>query len=274
MMVFVAVAMANINQKLDAIQETQREMMAFLAQKEKSVLRGNLDFLLDVYNNYKHNRDSEKYKTANHVKALDIRQHSGQMIDFYREQIKTHTSKQSLLHTDQDVKKQLEQIADEFKEYQLALYLFAFAYFVEILLQENFDEAYLNAVTTRIEEFSLQYQELYTEVYSHMEKYSKSSLQSGLVSGLAIASKAAGKAIAKIPVISQYQMDEKLIESGQRIDGFGVRRTQKQVNALAEQKIDCVRPFVENIIMINQMYNRSLALVFNQEALYIAAAED
>lgn len=219
-MLFVAAALANIDKKLDAIQETQQEMMAFLSQKEKSALRGNLDFLHDVYNNYKHNWNSEKYKTANHIKALDIRQSASQMIDFYREQIKARVGKQLFLHTDQDVKKQLERVTEDFKEYQLALYLYGFAYFLEVLLQENFDAAYLEAIATKIDELSFQYRELYTEVYSQVEKYSKTSLQSRLFSGLSIANKAAGEAIAKIPVISKSQIDETLIGAGEKLGGI------------------------------------------------------
>lgn len=270
---FVAAALANIDKKLDAIQETQQEMMAFLSQKEKSALRGNLDFLHDVYNNYKHNWNSEKYKTANHIKALDIRQSASQMIDFYREQIKARVGKQLFLHTDQDVKKQLERVTEDFKEYQLALYLYGFAYFLEVLLQENFDAAYLDAIATKIDELSFQYRELYTEVYSQVEKYSKTSLQSRLFSGLSIANKAAGEAIAKIPVISKSQIDETLIGAGEKLGAYSDRRVKGTMHQLVEQQSGCVRPFIENITMINQMYNQPLSIVFNNETLYIAAGE-
>ena len=272
-MLFVAAALANIDKKLDAIQETQQEMMAFLSQKEKSALRGNFDFLHDVYNNYKHNWNSEKYKTANHIKALDIRQSASQMIDFYREQIKARVGKQLFLHTDQDVKKQLERVTEDFKEYQLALYLYGFAYFLEVLLQENFDAAYLDAIATKIDELSFQYRELYTEVYSQVEKYSKTSLQSRLFSGLSIANKAAGEAIAKIPVISKSQIDETLIGAGEKLGAYSDRRVKGTMHQLVEQQSGCVRPFIENITMINQMYNQPLSIVFNNETLYIAAGE-
>ena len=272
-MLFVAAALANIDKKLDAIQETQQEMRAFLSQKEKSALRGNLDFLHDVYNNYKHNWNSEKYKTANHIKALDIRQSASQMIDFYREQLKARVGKQIFLHTDQDVKKQLERVTEDFKEYQLALYLYGFAYFLEVLLQENFDAAYLEAIATKIDELSFQYRELYTEVYSQVEKYSKTSLQSRLFSGLSITNKAAGEAIAKIPVISKSQIDETLIGAGEKLGAYSDRRVKGTMHQLVEQQSGCVRPFIENITMINQMYNQPLSIVFNNETLYIAAGE-
>ena len=92
-MLLVAATLVNIDKKLDAIQETQQEMLDFIVQKEKSALKGDLDFLMDIYNNYKFNWNSEKYKTANHIKVLDIRQSAGRSIDFYREQIKKRISK-------------------------------------------------------------------------------------------------------------------------------------------------------------------------------------
>ena len=65
-MLFVAAAMANIDKKLDIIQETQQEMMDFIVQKEKSALKGSLEFLIDIFNNYKYNWNNDKYKSANH----------------------------------------------------------------------------------------------------------------------------------------------------------------------------------------------------------------
>ena len=273
-MLFVAAALANIDQKLDAIQETQMEMMEFLAQKEKSALRGNLDFLHDVYNNYKHNWNSEKYKSANHVIALDIRKDSAQKIDFYREQIKSQVSKQSFLHGDRDVKKQLDGVMKNFKEYQLALYLYGFAYFLVVLLQENYTEAYLEAIAKKIEDLSFQYREFYTEVYSTFEKYSKTSLQSKLFSGLSIANKAAGEAIAKIPVISKSQIDETLIGAGKMLGAYNEKRVTMTMQQLLDKQSTCVRPFIENITAINQLYNQPISLVFNSETLYIGTSNE
>ena len=50
----MAATLANIDKKLDAIQETQQEMLDFLKAKERSALMGDLEFLADVFNNYKY----------------------------------------------------------------------------------------------------------------------------------------------------------------------------------------------------------------------------
>ena len=50
----MAATLANVDKKLDAIQETQQEMLDFLKAKERSALMGDLEFLADVFNNYKY----------------------------------------------------------------------------------------------------------------------------------------------------------------------------------------------------------------------------
>ncbi|MBM6910648.1 hypothetical protein [Oscillibacter valericigenes] len=104
-MLFVAATLFSIDQKLGSIQETQREMLDFMIQEKKSEMKGDLDFLIDVFNHYKYNWNDEKYKTANHVKVLDIRQEAGRKVDFYREQIKGNLGKRSLLNSDQEVRR-------------------------------------------------------------------------------------------------------------------------------------------------------------------------
>lgn len=270
-MFLVAATLANIDKKLDAIQETQQEMLDFIAQKEKSALKADLDFLMDIYNNYKYNWNSDKYKTANHNKALDIRQSAGRQIDFYREQIKKRLSKKAFLHSDQDVKKQLSRVQEEFKEYQLALYLYGFAYFLEVMLQENFAADYLAAISKKIDMLALQYRELYTLAYTQIEDLSKSSLQSKLYTGLSAVNKVAGETIAKIPVISKSQIDEALIETGQKIGTYEAKRIQGTMKQLVNRQSSCVRPFIDNIEKINQLYNEQMTLIFNDETLYIGA---
>jgi len=273
-MLLVAATLANIDKKLDAIQETQQEMLDFLVQKEKSALKADLDFLMDIYNNYKYNWSNEKYKTANHAKVLDIRQEAARQIDFYQEQIKKRLGKKALFHSDQDVQKMLDKVKSEFKEYQLALYIYGFAYFLEVMLQENFEEAYLSAISKKIDEMSFRYRELYSLAYSQIESLSKSSLQAHLFGGLSVLNKATGEAIAKMPVISKSQIDETLIGAGEKIGAYKERRVQTTMRQLLERQSSCVRPFVDNINTVNRLYNEPVELIFNSETLYLGAASD
>lgn len=269
-----AAALASIDKKLDAIQEVQQEMLDFLAQKEKSALKADLNFLMDIQNNYKYNWNSEKYKAANHAKVLDIRQEAARQIDFYQEQIKKQLGKKALLHSDHDVQKMLEEVQGEFKEYQLALYIYGFAYFLEVVLQENYEKAYLSAIAKRIDEMAFQYREFYSLAYSQIENLSKSSLQAHLFGGLSAINKGAGTAIAKIPGINKSQIDETLIEAGERIGAYKNRRVQTTMQQLLERQSSCVRPFIDNINAVNLLYNEPVTLIFNHDTLYLGSTPD
>ena len=269
-----AATLANIDKKLDAIQEVQQEMLDFLAQKEKSALKADLNFLMDIQNNYKYNWNSEKYKAANHAKVLDIRQEAARQIDFYQEQIKKQLGKKALLHSDHDVQKMLEKVQGEFKEYQLALYIYGFAYFLEVVLQENYEKAYLSAIAKRIDEMAFQYREFYSLAYSQIENLSKSSLQAHLFGGLSAINKGAGTAIAKIPGINKSQIDETLIEAGERIGAYKNRRVQTNMQQLLERQSSCVRPFIDNINAVNRLYNEPVTLIFNHDTLYLGSTPD
>ena len=273
-MLLVAAALANIEKKLDAIQEVQQEMLDFLAQKEKSALKADLNFLIDIQNNYKYNWNSEKYKVANHAKVLDIRQEAARQIDFYQEQIKKRLGKKNLFHIDQDVQKTLEKVQAEFKEYQLALYIYGFAYFLEVMLQENFEKAYLSAISKKIEEMSIQYRELYSQAYSQIEDMSKSSLQAYLFGGLSAINKGAGVAISKIPGIGKSQIDKTLLENSERIEAYKDRRIQTTMHQLLEKQSHCVRPFIDNINTVNRLYNEPVTLIFNRKTLYLGSTPD
>lgn len=273
-MLLAAAALANIDKKLDAIQEVQQEMLDFLAQKEKSALKADLNFLMDIQNNYKYNWNSEKYKAANHAKVLDIRQEAARQIDFYQEQIKKQLGKKALLHSDHDVQKMLGKVQGEFKEYQLALYIYGFAYFLEVVLQENYEKAYLSAIAKRIDEMAFQYREFYSLAYSQIENLSKSSLQAHLFGGLSAINKGAGTAIAKIPGINKSQIDETLIEAGERIGAYKNRRVQTTMQQLLERQSSCVRPFIDNINAVNRLYNEPVTLIFNHDTLYLGSTPD
>ena len=269
-MAFVAVALANINMKLDSILEVQEEMLDFIVQKEKSELKGDLIFLTDVLNNYKYNWNNEKYKNGNHLKVLDIKQSSERKIDFYREMIIKATSKKSLIRTDQDNKKQIDKIQDDFGNYQLAIYLYSFSSFLEVMLLENFDSKFLYGVTNKIENYSIKYRELYTKCYTQLEINSQNSVESFLLKGLANVNKATGQAISKIPVINKYQADETLIELSDKIMNFDKERIEKSLQNILDKQVSNVRPFIENIKTVSKLYNEPLVLVFDHENIYLS----
>lgn len=268
-MLFMAAALMNIEKKLDLIQQTQEEILEFLEERERATLQGNLNTLGDVMSNFKYNWDNEKYKTNKHILVQQIKKESETSIILYRDQIAKKLKKRSLIHSDQEVKAVLNKLQAQFKDYQLALYLYSYSTFLEVLLLGNFGKGYLNSVEHRIAEYSFQYRELYTDCYNLMESYSKSSIQVGMLNGLATASKFMGNAIAKVPVISKSQLDENLIEASGKLGPHGEKRATGALERFISTRSNVTQPFIENIRVVNALYNKPVAYLIDGENIYV-----
>lgn len=268
-MLFMGVVLMSIDNKLDSIQETQQEILSFLENKEKANLKASLDTLSDVLNHYKYNWDNEKYKTNKHILVQSIKHDAAKSIDFHQNQISEKLKKQSLLHSNKSVKNKMQKIYWEFKDYQLALYIFSFASFIEVMLLGNFNSEYLNSISSKIESLSLKYRELYTECYNIIEGYASTSMESHLLNGLAEISKTSGKLIAKAPVVSKSSIDEVLMETGKRLEKFESNKTNKTLENFIDAKSSEVRLFVDNINTVNKLYNQPLEFLIDKEYMYI-----
>ena len=272
-MLFMAAALMNIEKKLDIIQKTQEEIFAFLEEKERAALQGNLNVLEEVMGNFKYNWNNEKYKSNKHILVQQIKKEAEASIVLYQNQIARKLKKRSPIHGDQEVRGALKKLHGQFQDYQLALYLYAYSAFLEVMLLGNFSEGYLNSVEQRISEYSFGYRSLYTQCYNLMEGYSKSSIQAGVLKGLAATSKLMGDTITKVPVISRSQLDENLIEAGSRLDRHGKRRTVTALAELAQVRMSVTTQFEENIRTINALYNKPTFYLFDGENVYVRQEE-
>jgi hypothetical protein len=269
-MLCMAVVLMTVEKKLDAIQEAQKEMLAFLEMKEEAKLKGNLNALADVLNNYKFNWDNEKYKDHKHILVQDIKREAEQSIIFYREQLTKALNKNTLFHSGQEVKVTLDKAMTHLNDYQLALYTFSFSSFLEIMLLENFDTDYLNNIANKILEYSNDYKALFEKWTKKIEKDSKASLEGFALKGLSKLTDGAGKIVEKIPVISKSQLDENLIKAGGILQDVNTNRTQKVMRILADSQTNYIGSFVENIHTIDNLYNHPMQLMFDSENIYIA----
>ena len=268
-MLCMAITILAVEKKLDAIHEAQKEILAFLELKEEAKLKGNLNALADVLNNYKFNWDNDKYKDHKHILVQDIKREAEQSIILYREQLAKELSKKALF---QDVKATLNKVITRLSDYQLALYIFSFSSFLGIMLLENFDTNYLNSIASKIQEYSGYYTALYEKCTEKIENDSKASLKGYALRGLSKLSSGAGKIVEKIPVINKSQLDENLLKAGGILQDTDTNRIHNAMQILMDSQTDYINPFVENIHIIDNLYNKSMQLMFDSENIYIAKA--
>ena len=269
-MLCMALAIMAVEKKLDDIHEAQKEILGFLELKEEAKLKGNLNALADVLNNYKYNWDNDKYKDHKHILVQDIKREAEQSIILYREQLTKALSKKALFHNGQEVKATLNKTMARVNDYQLALYTFSFSSFLEVMLLENFDTNYLNSIASKIQKYSGDYTALYEKCAEKIEKDSKISLEGYALKGLSTLSYVAGMIVEKIPVISKSQLDENLIKVGGILQDVDTNRTQIVMQILADSQTNYISSFVENIHTIDTLYNQPMQLMFDSENIYIS----
>lgn len=267
---FMAATLVNIDKKLDTITKMQQKMMDFLEQKEKSVLKGNLNFLNDVFNNYKYNWNKDIYKQNSHKAAMEIRQDAEAKIVFYREQIISNINNKLFIHSDISVNRQIQVMQDQFKDYQLALYLLAFSSFVEVIMLENYNAEYLKGISEKLESYSVKYRELYDQCCKEIESYSTSSIENSVISGLSTTSKAVGHFFGNIPGLNNTKIDKNLISTGDKLKEFGSSKIKSKMEQLIEDKDSVVKPFVENITLLNNLHNKPIQLLIDKDNLYMS----
>ncbi|QIK70768.1 hypothetical protein G7062_10885 [Erysipelothrix sp. HDW6C] len=266
---FMATALAGIDRKLDTITEIQQELIQFVQAKERANLRGNLKTLMDVLNNYKYNWNNEVYKTNKHVLIQDIKREAEQSIILRTELINKKVDKTSFFTNDSAVKSLLNTVVDSLKEYQMSLYTFSFAYFLEVMLLENYEGSYLQSVVNTIDSYAYQYRQLYTKCYSRFDKDTKSSIETQVVDGIASFSKFVGKSISKIPVAKKIQIDEVLIDAGDKLTNFSAGKFEEALKSLVQINNSGVKVFVDNINMVSRIFNGEATLAFDSENLYV-----
>ena len=269
--IFMAAALASINIKLDAIQATQQELFEYVKQRDESEMRADLVFLTDVFNTYKDSWNNDLYVQNHHAQALTCKRHAMANIDFYRQEIVAKTNEKDLLHSDKKVEKKQEELERYFKDYQMALTMYAFSSFMDVLLSKNFEKNYLDYISETIREYSYKYRELYTDCYNRVAIYANQSVDSMVRKGLSKASKATGQGVAKAPLINKTELENNLLQVSVKLREYDSDKREETLNALAENSSASVMPYVETIDNLNRFHNEPMDVMFDEEYIYVPA---
>ena len=270
---FIAAAIAQINQKLDSIQESVDEMFEYMRQRDKANMRGDLKTLADILNSYSINYDDATYMANAHMKVLDIKHASTRDMEMFRSQAQAGLEKKGFIEVRDSVGKRLDKVLDYLKDCQLATYIHAFSLFLEPMLTQNFKPAKLADAVAKIEADSLAYRELYTECYNALEAGTAGTVDATLLGGIASAGKLLGRAIANTPVGDHTLIDEALEGAGESIGKFNDKQSEKLIEKLHWAKTPDVAPFMQSVKEIDTLYNRPTQIAVDAENVYILPAK-
>lgn len=267
----IAVAMTSITKRLDDIKEAQQEILEFLQEDKESKLEGIVNSLASIMDDYRYNSDNELWLSSRLTNVTAAKTDAEQNIIFYRKQVTKALEKKVWLHSNGKVNKLNNQLQHDFKYYQMSVYIFAYASFLEVVLGGNYSQSFLDHVSEKIADYSFQYRQDYSDCYEQLAQYSHSSVQTKILTGMEKAGKTAGNAIASIPVISKGPVDEALIAAGDKLGKLSENGIDKVMSGFRNNRDAGIQLFQESIATINQMSNQPVEVLFDRDNLYICA---
>ena len=209
--------LVGIEKKLDTIQETQEAILSFLEKEKQAEQQGNLRTLTDILNGYKYNWENQQYKQNMHMKALDIKQASDANIYRYYTSVLDELDKAPSLQRDANVKAKIKNLENMMDQYRLAVYLFGFSSFLEMLLLGNFNQQYLDQVAERIRKYDQQYRSLFDRCNDLVKKITESSVETRVMTGLGNLSKAIGNWASSQDALKEKAVDKWFQNSGEKL---------------------------------------------------------
>lgn len=266
---FMAAAIAQINQKLDAIQTSVDELFQFERERSKAELRGSLNTLLDILKEYGNNCSSDRWMTNEHMKVLDIKQEAEQKKELFRTQAQGGLTKKGLIEGRNGVSARLNKVLDYLMDYQLASYVYAFSLFLEPMLAESFEPDRLTAIRERIEDGTMAYRKLYSACCGALEASAASSVDTIVLGGIASAGKRLGKAVAATPVGDKTLIDEALEGAGKGLDRLNSDLSERLTARLVEAKVSDLTPFSKCLDTVNALRNEPTQIAVDRENVYI-----
>ena len=255
----MATELMYIAKEIKIVKQQQEDMFQYLLAEKRSELEGSLSFLTKVMNDYKDNFHNKIYKTSMHIKILDIKEQAEQSIVASKKHINSFLKKK---------KDTFSQLGSHFQNYQIALYLYAFSSFAEVIVLENFNSEYLKKVKDRIEEFSIEYRSTYTDCYNYIESKFEKAPQAVILDIGAKVGKKIGDGIAKTPIGDKTLIDEKIVDGSGILSKAKETSVSKHLNEFCNYKDTRTLSFIQMFDALNKVFNECIIL-FDSQNLYI-----
>lgn len=267
-LILVSCAIFAITQKLDNCIQVGKNILQYLELKDKSEITGSINFMTDVFNNYKLNWNNQRFIDSNLAESVSIRRRSEESIELQKMLIENNLSYEGMVHGEKYIVEKYNSIVTHLKSYQLSLYMMSFSMFLEIIFNENYDPEYLRKAIDKINKYSIEYRTIYTDCYNFLKKIKVSSIGSKLKGGIAKLSGIAGSAVEATPVISKSNLDENLKGTSERIERLKDLNTENFMKEFTMLKDDYSKPISDSIREIAKLFNGDIKLLLDNTTLY------
>ena len=265
----MAVALHSIDQKLDAIAETQKQILEFLSFEKESEIEADVQMLSSIVEKYKLNWDNEHYVASNHKMVLDIQRTALKNMRIYQKQVTELLEKKQLLVAQNNVESTFADMQKLFKYYRMALYTYSLSSLLEIMLSGNFKEDYINRVKTEIEQFAMDYRNFFDKASIQLENLSSGAFDTKVLKGLGTVAQTIGKSLSAIPGVNKGPLDELLQERGNRLTDKASVLEERAVCDFAELSNPGTAVLTGRMQDMIQIFNHTDHICFDRDNIYL-----
>lgn len=265
----MAGALMAIEKKLDDVIEMEKQILSFLEQDKEAKIEGDLKTLTTMIREYKFNWDNSTYIATHHQLAADIRRDAEANMIFYQKQVAEVLKANPALFMQQFINSRQTALIKKFQYYRLSLYLYGFASFIEVMLQGQYSEDYLDQVRQSIIDRSKQYQETYKVCQERLDKLTASSVEHHVLKSLGTAGKAVGNFIGNVPVLKNGQIEDWLVENSTNLKQVGEnygKDTLKLFAAVSDSGSDI---FIDHLTHMNRLFNQTQEIYIGKDNIYL-----
>ena len=265
----MAVALFSVEQQLGNIMEMERQIISFLEIDKESEIEADVETLMNIIKNYKHNWDNEHYIASNHKMVLDIQRTARKNMNSYQKKVSEAVRSNRFLIAQTQVRYSMADLEKKFKYYRLSLYTFSLGSLTEIMLGGNFREEYISGVRDEIRGMSEQYRDLFSRCSVYLENISNTSLETKVRKGVGNAEKEIGRLAGTLPRIKEGTVEKVLWESGSKLENSAAEMEREVVRRFAECGDPKTKVYIDKMEDMIRIYNHTSQICVDKEKIYL-----
>lgn len=272
-LMFVAVALMEVNRKLDEIKDVVQDILDYLKIHDHAELKAGFEALDEIRRDYMFNSKNKAWLSERQITVGRIREKARVQINQHAELLEGKLKKFDGFHLMMDEKKSSE-TAQTLKDYQTACCLFAYATIENVLLMQTFDAGYLEGIASDLHKYAVDYKERYDRCIDAVQAYARDAIGAQVAGAVGTAANWLGGAVKATPVGDATPLDEGLEDLGNSLKGVGLNDANCEVKKLAFGHPSFMDSFIEAVEDINHRHNEPQVIAMGDGAVYILPAED
>lgn len=269
--IMVAVTLYSIDQKLDQIAQTGKQILSFLENEKQSEVEADVETLSSIIAKYKFNWDNKHFVESNHKLVLDIQRTARKNMLSYQKKVDEKLRPKQGLIAQATVNAVKTSLLKDFQYYRLSLYTFAMASFLEILLSGNYAEENIAEIRDEIIKLSMDYREAFSKGSAYLEKMGKAAIEMNVLKGIGTAIGATGSLIGSIPLVNKGLADEFLQDSGKKLTKNASGMEQDVLSSFASINNPGTGIFVDKMKELIFVYNHASEIRVDKQRIYLMA---